>query len=219
MYDIKDSYYQYADFKDYSVYFEPGTELTQKKQEDEAYKDNLREKSKNQMGFVAQELKEVFPELVYRIDDTSNYAINYNGLIPVLVEAFKEQQTLLEEQAEKIASLEKLVGADINNKKSATSASSVNESISSTDAVLYQNLPNPFTQNTTIAFYIPDEFSEALIYIFDMNGSQISSIELETNGNSSVLIGGNELEPGMYFYTLIVDNIEIDTKKMILTSN
>jgi hypothetical protein len=49
------------------------------------------------LGFIAQELKEVFPELVYQETDSSEYSINYIGLIPILVEALKEQQILIEE--------------------------------------------------------------------------------------------------------------------------
>jgi len=43
-----------------------------------------------QIGVVAQEVEKVFPELVMTIDDKK--AVNYQGLIPVLIEAVKEQQ-------------------------------------------------------------------------------------------------------------------------------
>ena len=45
------------------------------------------EKSK---GVIAQELQEVFPELVS--ESGSGLSVNYNGLIGVLIEAIKEQQ-------------------------------------------------------------------------------------------------------------------------------
>lgn len=48
------------------------------------WKDN-NEKS---VGMIAQELQEVFPELVY--EDENGLSINYNGLIGVLIEAIKE---------------------------------------------------------------------------------------------------------------------------------
>ena len=218
-YDIKDSYYKYANIKVDSSYFGPNLEQSKIKEADEAYIDNFRKKSKNQMGFIAQEFKEIFPELVYQMDDTSNFAIHYTGLIPVLVEAFKEQQVIIDEQSEKISKLEQSLESINNSKKSAAINSVLNESNTATDAVLYQNSPNPFTQNTTISYYIPDESSSAFIYIFDMNGGLVSSKEILQTGNASISINGNELDPGMYFYTLIIDNTEIDTKKMILTGN
>lgn len=57
----------------------------------------LMEENKNDMGFLAQEIKEVFPEVV-TLDSTSNmYSVNYVKLIPVMVEAIKEQQAKIEE--------------------------------------------------------------------------------------------------------------------------
>ena len=48
------------------------------------------EKDVFEYGFIAQELKEVFPELVSQ-DKDGYYTINYIGLIPLMVEALKEQ--------------------------------------------------------------------------------------------------------------------------------
>lgn len=57
----------------------------------------LDQENKNEIGFLAQELKEVFPEVVF-LDTTSNlYSVNYSSLVPVLVEAMKEQQAQIEE--------------------------------------------------------------------------------------------------------------------------
>ncbi len=58
-----------------------------------------------QLGFIAQELKDVLPELV--VEETSGYmAVNYQGVIPVLVEAMKEQQVQIEEKDAAIQNLE-----------------------------------------------------------------------------------------------------------------
>jgi hypothetical protein len=51
------------------------------------------------MGIIAQELKEVLPELV---SDTNPKTVNYNGLTALLIEGMKKQQ-------EKIASLEEKI--------------------------------------------------------------------------------------------------------------
>ena len=53
---------------------------------DYTWKDS-EEKSK---GVIAQELQEVFPELVS--ESGSGLSVNYNGIIGVLIEAIKEQQ-------------------------------------------------------------------------------------------------------------------------------
>src|SRR6185436_455303 len=44
-----------------------------------------------QTGILAQEVREVFPELVTE-DDKGLLSVNYSGLIPVLIESIKEQQ-------------------------------------------------------------------------------------------------------------------------------
>lgn len=49
-----------------------------------------------QIGFIAQELETVFPQLVNNLDNGYK-SVNYLGMIAVLVEAIKEQQAQIEE--------------------------------------------------------------------------------------------------------------------------
>ena len=68
-------------------------------------------KGKQKIGVLAQEIKEVFPELVSK-DDNEMLAVNYQGLVPVLINALKEQQNeinRLKKQEKRIDRLEKLV--------------------------------------------------------------------------------------------------------------
>lgn len=57
---------------------------------------NILEASKNEMGFIAQELQDVYPRLVH---DKGNgeLAVDYISLIPVLVKAIQEQQAVIED--------------------------------------------------------------------------------------------------------------------------
>lgn len=48
------------------------------------------------IGMYAEELEEVLPEAV-RHDAEGNMAINYSAIVPVLIEAFKEQQARIEQ--------------------------------------------------------------------------------------------------------------------------
>jgi len=54
-------------------------------------------KGERQMGFMAQELKEVFPDMV-EFDEELGYLLvkNYEQMLPVLVEAINAQQTQIE---------------------------------------------------------------------------------------------------------------------------
>jgi hypothetical protein len=63
------------------------------------------ENGKNQYGFSAQDVKLVYPDLV-KEDDKGLLALNYTGMIPILVEALKEQQKIIDEQNKKIEILQ-----------------------------------------------------------------------------------------------------------------
>ena len=70
---------------------------------------------KQKIGVLAQEIKEVFPELVSE-DDNEMLAVNYQGLVPVLINALKEQDEKMNEQNDKISRLENLVEKLISDK-------------------------------------------------------------------------------------------------------
>ena len=72
-------------------------------------------KGKKKIGLLAQEIQKLFPELV-SADDKNRLTVNYQGLVPVLINALKEQQNeivKLKEQEKRIERLEKLI-ANIN---------------------------------------------------------------------------------------------------------
>lgn len=156
-------------------------------------------------GFIAQELKEVYPELVDS-DNEGMLNVDYIGMIPVLVEAVKE---LKAENAE----LRKL----INSNKLSSSVNAPEGNSAANKSVLYQNTPNPFTQNTEIQYFIPQNADVAMISVYDLTGKELNQYRLNEMGKSRLLINANEFAPGMYLYTLIVDGKEVDTKKMIIT--
>ncbi|MBN2706619.1 MAG: tail fiber domain-containing protein, partial [Deltaproteobacteria bacterium] len=57
-----------------------------------------------QFGLVAQEVEKIFPELV-RTDASGFKSVAYTQVVPLLIEAVKEQQDFLEKQNRTIASL------------------------------------------------------------------------------------------------------------------
>jgi hypothetical protein len=59
-----------------------------------------------QFGFIAQELKEIFPDMVKQMDN-GVLGISYSELIPVLVQALKEQQEEINALNTRITLLEK----------------------------------------------------------------------------------------------------------------
>ena len=169
-------------------------------------------------------MQKVFPELVYA-DKEGILSIDYIGLIPVLVESIKELGNNHVKDSLNFISLQNKI-TDLENRISQCCEQSTLKSVqSNTDILasplalpaLYQNTPNPFNQNTTIAYYLPANVKTANLYIYNMQGVQIKVIPINDRTNGNIVINGNELSPGMYLYSLIADGREVDTKRMILT--
>lgn len=161
-------------------------------------------------GFIAQEVREIFPNLVVE-DEDGMLGIDYTGFIPVMVDAIKDLQATVAGQQAEIA---RLNGAP-QKKNAAASADGLESEIAT--AYLAQNRPNPFRESTEIRCSLPENTSEAFICIYDMQGKQLRRIAVAERGETSVTIEGSSLQPGMYIYALIADGSEIASKRMIIT--
>jgi hypothetical protein len=170
------------------------------------------------LGFIAQDLKEVLPEAV-RIDKDGYHAVNYSEIIPVLVEALKEQAKVNNNLMKKVDVLEQVVNSCCKSGSIQQSkASNPNESINLSDKnsiVLDQNTPNPFADNTVIKYSIPSNFTKAQILFTTGDGRVIKIYDIREKGNGVLNVYANDLTSGMYTYSLVVDGKTIDTKKMI----
>lgn len=82
---------------------------------------------------------------------------------------------------------------------------------------LHQNYPNPFNPSTQIAYEIM-ETANVEVRVSDMLGRTISVLEngRKNAGAYTLSFDASGLSSGVYFYTLIVNNQLIDTKKMLL---
>ena len=169
--------------------------------------------AKEYMGVIAQDIEKVAPQAVKTIHDGTK-AVSYEMLIGLLIEGFKEQSA-------KITQLE----SDLNSccskptggSKNRTSTSSNNGGSNENEqSYMKQNNPNPFNKETVIEYNIV-ESGNASILVFDMNGKLLKTIPVKIPGKGNITINANDFNPGMYYYTLIVNEKEVDTKKMILT--
>jgi uncharacterized coiled-coil protein SlyX len=65
-------------------------------------------KTGKQIGLIAQEVEKVLPELVHT--DSKGYkTLSYDKLVPVLIEAIKEQQQIVDEQKKALTEKSKVV--------------------------------------------------------------------------------------------------------------
>lgn len=188
-------------------------------------------------GVMAQEVQKVFPELV-KTDGNGIMGVNYAGLIPVLIEAMKEQQEQIAEKTEALNDLARqtellqkvvtaqeaeitVMKAQLNTIVNTCCTQARQESdilpASANGVKLYQNTPNPFSEKTEISFFLPQNVTAASLYIFNLQGSLLKEIPVKTRGKGSVVIDGAAFLPGMYIYSLIVNGQEADSKRMVLT--
>ena len=180
--------------------------LDERKEKSVVYNDKI------EFGFIAQELQKVYPELVYS-DKDGFLSVDYISLIPVIIEAFKEQNTIINNQNIKINELEKKLSLNQTQK---ASIENINDNSS---AVLKQNIPNPSSHTTEIGYVLPSNAKNATIYVFDMTGKPVKNYTLEITQEGKLIINSLEYSEGIYLYSLVVDNKEVDTKRMIITKN
>lgn len=197
---------------------------TAKEQKDAEFYAAYYEKLKQEpprFGFIAQDVKKIYPELV-RADSTGYMYVDYIGMIPLLVNALNELKSQVDTQETLIADLQYEI-TDLKDGNSTVHINGKKKNIDGAESrieivpALYQNSPNPFSANTKIGFVLPHEVLQADMYIYNMQGSQIRKIEITDRGESSIILQGSELSAGMYIYALIADGKEIDSKRMILT--
>ncbi|MCY7362281.1 MAG: T9SS type A sorting domain-containing protein [Ignavibacteria bacterium] len=83
--------------------------------------------------------------------------------------------------------------------------------------ILFQNYPNPFNPTTTISLSIKDR-GNVKLDIFNLEGKKVKNIIYKKfeSGDYNIKFDGSDLATGIYFYSLLINNIVIDTKKMIL---
>jgi hypothetical protein len=171
-----------------------------------------------QHGFISQEVAEVFPELTKDcikpvLDEngkvTSEIAfksLNYTGLISILTAAVQELNTELTQVRQ---DLEEYKANDAVRSQIIQNSSSVN------GYSIEQNVPNPFSDRTSIRFQLAPGVETATLSIFNLNGAFVRDYQL--NGNAGeVEILASEIGKGMYIYSLNQNGQEIISKRMII---
>ena len=164
---------------------------------------------KKHYGLIAQEVQKLYPDLVYE-DGDGYLSIDYIGIIPLLIQSVKELSTKIEQM--EIANAGAMLRA-----QTAQQTDVIFTEQNEQPAALYQNSPNPFSQNTEIKYYLPASVNSASLCIYDLYGKQLKQIRLSQRNTGSQIISASELPAGIYLYALIADGKEIDVKRMILT--
>jgi len=170
-----------------------------------------------QVGFIAQEMKEVMPELV-KEDAEGMMSVNYIGVIPVLVEALKEQHEVIEEKETRIAALEAqntelkdrlarieaALGIAADRQQPTQKAASVTATVS----------PNPTSGMVTIQLNNTTSAKSVIVKIMDSTGREVAS--RSAAGESSLLMDLSQFPAGVYVAQVMADGKMVSANKLQL---
>ena len=197
--------------------------------------------SHQQVGFVAQNVDSVLPQVV-QINDSGYYSMDYSRMTALLLAGEKELKlktdTLnglkgsvdsLKETVDSLRTAFNSAMSCINNlcnnqggrmehgnNTGGNNFSNVQDVTLSTAAILYQNTPNPFgSGGTRINYYLPEGTMGASIVFFDAYGNKLKEVQLSQTGMGSININPNQLSNGVYTYSLVINGNVVDTKKMV----
>jgi hypothetical protein len=133
-------------------------------------------------------------------------SLNYTGLISILTAAVQELNTELTQVRQ---DLEEYKANDAVRSQIIQNSSNVN------GYSIEQNVPNPFSDRTSIRFQLAPGVETATLSIFNLNGAFVRDYQL--NGNAGeVEILASEIGKGMYIYSLNQNGQEIISKRMII---
>lgn len=160
------------------------------------------EASRKRIGFLAQDVEKVLPELV-KTDEDGVKSIDYIGFIPLLVESINEMRLTNQEQQNEIEMLQSLLSVETKSTLRSTSTDTPNVV---EGAKLYNRA------GTSVSYTLPSTFNDAYLQVFDISGKLIKKITL-TVANDIVEINPAEIGYGTFVYALYVNGQKADVLK------
>jgi hypothetical protein len=95
------------------------------------------------------------------------------------------------------------------------SSESTSEDVNHKDIDIGGIYPNPSNRTAQLDYKIKNQNANARVVVNSFIGNPIYDFNLDPN-QETFIIPVTELNPGVYFYTLIVDNKNIVTKKLVV---
>lgn len=165
-------------------------------------------------GFIAQEIREHFPDMValtYRDKNKTDslLSVNYTMVIPLLVKAVQEQQDLIADLYDQIELL-------ISNVPGMTTDSSaiVDFNVGSNDIVLDVQ-PNPSSGVFYVkATAIGNEHLDLLVT--DLSGRLVSGYNVDMTNNNKYKLDCSVLPNGVYLLTGVLSGEVVSTKRIVI---
>jgi hypothetical protein len=186
------------------------------------------------VGIIAQEMQKIAPYTIgtFTHQDSLGNKTEYldydaNAVTYILINSVKEQQKVIEEKDEELKALNSQVSAltkrleqlerlvSSNTGKPLTGSAARTEP-NANGVVLDQNVPNGFSANSQITYFIPEAVKEATINIYSVNGVKVNSYAVKERGNGKLTISANDFQNGLFLYDLVTDGRSNGVKKMVV---
>jgi hypothetical protein len=168
-------------------------------------------------GFIAQEVKEIFLNLVKHTQNKQGggdtYTLDYSGFGVIAIKRIQELQGVIGAQQQTISALE----ARLTRLEAAAGTAGrvgISKAPNLGDVSLEQNHPNPFNQATTIRYRVPAGVTAEILIRDVATGVLVKQLPASARGQ--VQLNANELRAGTYVYSLLVNGQVVASETMIL---
>jgi len=189
-----------------------------------------------QIGFMADQLEKVFPEMVKNSDLPAGATrdargkltyktikdvktVNYISLIPVLVSAVNEQQAIIENKNAEMAQLKNEM-AELRQQMNEIKqmVQTADRKSNSSTLGLNNATPNPASGLVAFSANVPADMNNAEIQLVNSNGQIVRTVVLSgKNGLLSSTLNTADLANGTYTYTLYVAGKQVESKQLLIS--
>jgi len=140
-------------------------------------------------GFVAQEVEKVLPEVVHIRDGSDTRTVSQTDLLPLLVGAIQDVNSIVEANEEILSVLESKVAPGITS-----------------------HTYDAGTKCLLLEYTLPFD-KDGEIYVTDIKGNYVSSIKCQKGSSQKQVFG---LSKGIYIASLMTDNAVISSVEIIV---
>jgi hypothetical protein len=170
--------------------------------------DNDRDVKRKHIGFIAQELMEIFPELVYE-DEKGMLGVDYISLIPVLVGTIQELSNTVQTLNMRLEAMENRERGNYTNVQTEVA-----------NNFSFSLFPNPTTGFVTIDYTLHVD-SPINIELYNLMGQRIKLItsqQKQRSGTYKVQTSVADLGSGTYIVKVTGGN-QVESKQLIINNN
>lgn len=157
--------------------------------------------NKLQFGVMAQEVKNIYPNLVSGSEE-DGYGVNYTAMIPLLIRAVQEQKQTIESLQEELT--------DLKTKITENDELAEVLGIEGERMTIFPN-PSSSVANITLKGNTRGNVS---LEVINLNGEVVQRIA--NNGSKSAEINTSEMLKGVYFVRYIRDGKVVETKRLLI---